>query len=824
MKPLNYNNAESNATASKLKPLNYDNSPCNPTSSNCVIWQGPDLDCIKLCKGDSISDVIANLATELCIVMDELSITNYDLSCFDLVGCKPETFKELLQFLIDQICLLLGIPKTPESKKEDLLVDVAPCFVVGGITRMLLTDYVIAIGLRICNILDQISVINLTLSDHEIRITILENAPPPTFTIPPVASDCILQMIPDQIGGVGSPALPVDQILNALINDDTYGYCALVDATGLPADLNSAVLTQCIANTDLQLYPSVPGATYSASANWNSNWLTDSSAAASIRNIWVVLCDIYNYLNNSAGITITETECATNIADDADIYVFIDISSGPYVGANALANKFTLVSAISQWRSNYIANINPLFTGALYVFETQTELYLGMPRRIKLGSDTGLALFSWVNQSTGASDPTAGPIGWGTAGWIPPTSLIFIAFVNEVSGNIIPPGDQRYHGAQSPPNLVAPTTTVQPTSWWDTDFAAFDADLTNWWQTFNACVYVAYENNANCNNMLLHAYAAIKGIDIQLVGLQGAFGGNWNNTTFNPPLNPLALGPGSNPYMVPDRTIGGARGWTTVLDKNVVAGLLNFTAQEFTDDLNAQFFGNGTTCTSVSLIDSWDPLSQSLVLRQITSCCLDLSVTAEGCVSIDCGTLTQTVVDAGTDITVVSNLIGNTTTYTVSNTFPNIFFSAAKVPSSLNDTTPSLLTGRVCDGQIQVFATTPDVTNNEFGPTDYDPITGIFTIPNDGVYTLSFYVNYSNGSGWNNGMWTAGIVSPTGCNVFCSNSYTPDGTMPTAMINCSITRPILQSTQLCLKVINLSGTNYSSNSSDRVTFSIQRIR
>jgi hypothetical protein len=95
-----------------MKPLNYDNSPCSPISSNCVIWQGPDLHCIKLCTGDTVSDVIANLATELCTVMDQLSITNYDLSCFDLVGCKPETFQELLQFLIEQICLAQGISPT----------------------------------------------------------------------------------------------------------------------------------------------------------------------------------------------------------------------------------------------------------------------------------------------------------------------------------------------------------------------------------------------------------------------------------------------------------------------------------------------------------------------------------------------------------------------------------------------------------------------------------------------------------------------------------------------------------------------------------------
>ena len=69
-----------------MKPLNLDNSPCSPISSNCVIWQGPDIPCIKLCTGDTVSDVIHKLAIELCNIMDLLDVNGYDLSCFDLVG------------------------------------------------------------------------------------------------------------------------------------------------------------------------------------------------------------------------------------------------------------------------------------------------------------------------------------------------------------------------------------------------------------------------------------------------------------------------------------------------------------------------------------------------------------------------------------------------------------------------------------------------------------------------------------------------------------------------------------------------------------------
>ena len=281
-----------------MKPLNYDNSPCSPTSSNCVIWQGPDLHCIKLCKGDTISDVIASLATELCNVMDQLSITNYDLSCFELVGCKPETYQELLQFLIEQICLAQGLSTTGTStdgKTNDTLITVAPCFIVNGITVMTLTDYVIAIGLRICSIIDQIALINNTLSELTIRVGNLEDVVIPTYTLPEIPADCILP----------TGSYPLDTVLNALMNNDTLGYCALLSATGTPANLISSVLSQCILNSNLQLST---GTAYSANANWNSNWnTTDVTVAASLRNIWVVLCDIYSYLKNIITVQDTNT-------------------------------------------------------------------------------------------------------------------------------------------------------------------------------------------------------------------------------------------------------------------------------------------------------------------------------------------------------------------------------------------------------------------------------------------------------------------------------------------------------------------------------------
>ena len=77
---------------------------CTPTSSNCIIWQGPDIPCIKLCKGDSITDVVYNFATDYCDLLKELDPSKYDLSCLTNVKCPPDTFRELIQLLIKRIC------------------------------------------------------------------------------------------------------------------------------------------------------------------------------------------------------------------------------------------------------------------------------------------------------------------------------------------------------------------------------------------------------------------------------------------------------------------------------------------------------------------------------------------------------------------------------------------------------------------------------------------------------------------------------------------------------------------------------------------------
>ena len=304
-----------------MKPLNLDNSPCSPISSNCVIWQGPDIPCIKLCKGDTVSDIIHKLATELCNIMDLLDVNGYDLSCFDLASCKPQNIQELIQFLIERICALEAVdaaavatPTTPgneaRSTSASTLVTVAPCFVVGTTTVMTIAEYAQAMGNRICGIIDQITLINVQLNQLNIRVTAIETAPSPSFTVQSISVDCTLSN-PTVIAG---NTYTIDIVLNALVNDDTYGYCALLSSTGLPSAIASSVLSQCIANTSVTLTnPPVPFAT-----EYLGSWVnTPTTVADAITNLWITVCDIYNYLT------------ALTFTGDTTSTIQLTVSSGP---------------------------------------------------------------------------------------------------------------------------------------------------------------------------------------------------------------------------------------------------------------------------------------------------------------------------------------------------------------------------------------------------------------------------------------------------------------------------------------------------------------
>lgn len=306
-----------------MKPLNLDNSPCSPVSSNCVIWAGPNIPCINLCKGDTISDVTFKLATELCTILDYLNVQNYDLTCFNLAACGPNNYQELLQFLIDRICAIENVPasvatsvttsvNTRSADVSNYLMTASPCFGGGTIT---LVDYVQQAATQICNIFVQINIINSGIDSLNTRVATLETAPVPSFVLPSFILQC-------EIGTI-IPTLPagstqdIDIVLSRFINEE---WCPYKASFGSVTDLASSILSQCILGTDdaLAIQYTSPGTQMQVA--YPDYVASPTTLANAINNLWIALCDVRNagkaLVDVVAGDNITVTPVTTLVGSD----------------------------------------------------------------------------------------------------------------------------------------------------------------------------------------------------------------------------------------------------------------------------------------------------------------------------------------------------------------------------------------------------------------------------------------------------------------------------------------------------------------------------
>jgi hypothetical protein len=290
-----------------MKPINYSGEGCDPISSNCVIWNGPDIDCIELCKGDNVSTVVFKLATELCTLLETFKITNFDLSCFDLQKCAPDDFIGLIQLLIDKICENEGItPGTPSTGGcPDCEVPICTDILFnpttpGGdlITSMQLKDYVLAIGQRVCTLIDQIGTINAILNDYNVRISALENAATPTFELPEITPVCVLPAVPTSL----------DVVLSALEAE----FCTLKQATGDNTAILTALQAAC---AGINNAPQLNG---TGAMSDISGWFTaPANLSQSFSNLWKVVCDMRN------AVSLIQNNCCDTGCNGIDLDVTV---------------------------------------------------------------------------------------------------------------------------------------------------------------------------------------------------------------------------------------------------------------------------------------------------------------------------------------------------------------------------------------------------------------------------------------------------------------------------------------------------------------------
>ena len=100
---------------------------CDSTSSNCVVWQGPDLSCVKVCNGDTISDILAKMCESIVSITS--TSTGVDISTINQL-CLEETYgvannvQALIQNIITEIC---KVHDHPENDPCSCIIPLPDC-------------------------------------------------------------------------------------------------------------------------------------------------------------------------------------------------------------------------------------------------------------------------------------------------------------------------------------------------------------------------------------------------------------------------------------------------------------------------------------------------------------------------------------------------------------------------------------------------------------------------------------------------------------------------------------------------------------------------
>jgi len=293
---------------------------CDNISSNCVVWQGPDITCIDLCTGDTITDVTYKLATKVCkLITDGVTanpvLTGLDLKCLNIAGITPTDLVPVLQAMVVQICANTGtgqVPNTGSSlSTRSQVTDNLPIMTLPAcmqyndasgnpVTTLRLDLFATLISQKVCTNLASIQVINATLTSYSSRLDILEACVLPCSSV--VVEK---KVVPTCIINVGT-LTDVSVLLLAL----EVRFCALETAVGLPAAINLAIGQTTIASATLSL--SGNKAAYGALGGWNGSV---TNLAQSVQNSWVVLDDLY------AAIATIQTTCCPS-GCDAMIYAY----------------------------------------------------------------------------------------------------------------------------------------------------------------------------------------------------------------------------------------------------------------------------------------------------------------------------------------------------------------------------------------------------------------------------------------------------------------------------------------------------------------------
>ena len=291
---------------------------CDNISSNCVIWQGPDIACINLCSGDTISEVTKKIADKVCTIITDgvtanPSLTGLDLTCLNIQGTTPTTLVPVLQAMVVQICANSGgggggVATTPSSMfvaQSNLPIMTLPACLQyndasgNPVTQLRLDAFATLIANQVCTNLSSINTINTTLTSLDNRIDILE-----ACVLPCSGAIAEVQIVPTCVTSTVGQLTNVSVVVVALES----AFCALRTAVGTTSAISSAIAQTVITGSYLTLTNSA--VSYGSIVGYN---VSPSNLAQSVQNAWVVIDDLYS------AVAAIQTNCCPG-ACDAIIY------------------------------------------------------------------------------------------------------------------------------------------------------------------------------------------------------------------------------------------------------------------------------------------------------------------------------------------------------------------------------------------------------------------------------------------------------------------------------------------------------------------------
>ena len=283
-------------------PSNSNNKAgCDPISSNCVIWQGPDLTCVDVCTGDTVSDVVANLCTELAALMTS-STEVVDVAAMNkttLLGEASSTLTGLIQQIIDNLALTnaaaVPLPMEDIGAYEHR---VPACLVPKANNTTLLgtSAYLSFLGTELCDLTKNLSGLSQGAITANANSIIQLQAD--QYTTPTIYTSSI---------GTPSSLQSIDTVLQKF----ELEYSLLKNALNTPTALYAGVSAQ---GTMLPLDP----------AGWQGTYYTaPTTVSHTIENLWSVIKDLRSTVTTLEGLVV---------APASNVYPLMGGSSNTYAG------------------------------------------------------------------------------------------------------------------------------------------------------------------------------------------------------------------------------------------------------------------------------------------------------------------------------------------------------------------------------------------------------------------------------------------------------------------------------------------------------------